>query len=89
MLFDVVNSNSTVQPTVFLDWGRYDPQRPVNGTDVPKFSRTVRDLLNHNGYTVHWREWNDGSEIDLWSARMEEIFATFFPAGDNQEKKAP
>jgi outer membrane protein assembly factor BamB len=53
----------------YLDWGRYDGRRPVDELDVAGLTRTLRERLASRGFAVEGREFADGSDVPLWSAR--------------------
>jgi len=67
---------------VYLDWGRYDPRDPRNGTDVPASSQRLREALKNNGYEVIGREWSDGPDDRVLVDRLQNMLAAWFPRQD-------
>lgn len=62
-----------------VDWGRYDYRRGTDLTDVPGYSRRVRDALAARGHRVTGREWNDGLGLTFTAARMLGALEALFP----------
>ena len=68
-LLALIDRTSKTDQRFYIDWGRYDPRRKVDGLDVPGFSRTTSERLKTRGQTVSSKEWNDGSLISLLGPR--------------------
>jgi enterochelin esterase family protein len=63
----------------YLDWGRYDPHRTSDRTDVAGFTRTLSERLRARGYPVESRESPDGSAHVFWADRLMPALRQFFP----------
>ena len=84
-LLELIDRTPKGTQAFYVDWGRYDPRRSTDKLDVPGFSAQVRDRLTKRGYTVRGHEWNDGSIVTLWSARLVAALAKMLPASPSQQ----
>jgi hypothetical protein len=64
----------------YLDWGRYDPRRASDRTDVAGFTRLLAERLRASGHPVESRESPDGSAVSFWGERLMPGLRLFFPA---------
>jgi enterochelin esterase family protein len=64
----------------YLDWGRYDPRRASDRTDVAGFTRLLAERLRASGHPVESRESPDGSALAFWGERLMPGLRLFFPA---------
>jgi outer membrane protein assembly factor BamB len=62
-----------------VEWGKYDYRRSADLTDVPGYSKRVREALAARGYAVSGREWNDGMSLTFAVDRMVKALRTLFP----------
>jgi enterochelin esterase family protein len=62
-----------------VDWGKYDYRRSTDLTDVPGYSRRVRQALEARGYETRGREWNDGMDLSFGVDRMVRALRVLFP----------
>ena len=63
-----------------VDWGAYDYRRSSDLTDVPAYSRRVREALASRGFAVDGREWRDGMSLAFAVARTLDALAGLLPA---------
>ena len=84
-LLELIDRTPVTKQAFYVDWGRYDPRRATDRLDVPGFSAQVRDRLTRRGYAVRGHEWNDGSIVTVWSARLVAALAQMLPASSSQQ----
>jgi pimeloyl-ACP methyl ester carboxylesterase len=80
-MLDTIEMHPALPVRIYLDWGRYDPVDPRDGTDVPAFGRRLKAALLENGYKVSGREWNDGPDVPVLATRLQEMLKAWFPVG--------
>ena len=88
-LLGMIDRTPPSKVAFYVDWGRYDPRRATDKLDVPGFSAQVRERLAKRGYAVSGREWNDGSIVVLWSARLVMALRDVLPGGARRQLQAP
>ena len=84
-LFALIEATPQRSRRIYVDWGRYDQIRTADHTDVPGFSRTLRERLIGQGYRVAGREWSDGSDLLVWKLRAPEALRALFGASTRVE----
>jgi enterochelin esterase-like enzyme len=78
-LLALASERSRAPARFYLDWGRYDPHRVSDRTDVAGFTRTLSERLRAYGYPVESRESADGSALAFWGERLMPALRQFFP----------
>ncbi len=78
-LVEMIGSHITDSLSIYLDWGVHDKVFTPDGTDVPGFSVTLRDVLRDAGHEVTAREHNDGSDFPIWAWRLAAALETLLP----------
>ena len=84
-LLDLIDRTPVSSQVFYVDWGRYDPRRASDKLDVRGFSAQVRERLAKRGYVVRGREWNDGSTVALWAARLVTALKQILPMTPSQQ----
>ncbi|MDP6776157.1 MAG: PQQ-binding-like beta-propeller repeat protein [Candidatus Latescibacteria bacterium] len=64
---------------IYMDWGKYDLRRPMEGYDYGKSIASFAALLESRGYTLVGGMVNDGGGWASWNNRTDRVFETLFP----------
>lgn len=78
-LLQAISGSRPLPLSIYLDWGRYDHSNDATETDIPGYGRRLRETLVSKGYEVAGREWNDSSDLAIWTWRSRHVLRALFP----------
>jgi len=78
-LLQAISDSKPLPLSIYLDWGRYDHSNDATETDIPGYGRRLREALVSKGYEVAGREWNDSSDLTIWTWRARHVLRALFP----------
>lgn len=83
LLLNLIRASSQSSMLAYLDWGKYDQRNTTNETDIPKYSRMLKETLERKGHKVIGGETNTGTDFGCWRIRTDKILEAFFSAHNN------
>ena len=65
---------------VYLDWGRFDMNNPVENWDIRQISKQMhREIKNHPPLILAGGVVNDSTDWGSWTTRLDQVLASMFP----------
>lgn len=77
----VISSNVSNPPTIYMDWGKYDLRNPHEAWDLSKTARKFAAFLSDSGVSYEGGEVNDGTGWASWKTRTDRWLQHLFPKG--------
>jgi enterochelin esterase-like enzyme len=75
----VLKTAAEVPLAVYLDWGKYDMRSQLEFWSVADMSQRLEKHLRERGYEPLGGEAHDGSGVDSWRNRLDEMFEALYP----------